>query len=109
MPYRRISLLSKTERKPKKLIRYCKVCNEKVDKIIRSKSVRRKVICSDCKKKRRPKTEIHDYEIISKIYLERKKTNIGYCKLAEKYGINKWTIYDYIKRYEKRLNSDFGV
>ena len=96
-------------RVPKILIRNCKRCGVKVDEVIRSNSIKRHIVCSSCSRPNKYDTRIHDYETISKVYLDHKKTGVGYCTLAERYGINKWTIYDYIKRYKNQLIKDFGV
>ena len=89
--------------------RYCKVCQITVD--IVSKKLNKDILCKVCKNNKKKKIskeqEIYSYELISKIYLEHINSNIGYYTLAQKYNVNKWTIYDYIKRYEKNLKKDF--
>jgi hypothetical protein len=89
--------------------RFCKVCNIQVD--VAPRRLSPIVFCSDCKKKKRKEntTEIHAYDLISQVYVEHKRTNIGYYTLAKKYGINKWTIYNYIERYKERLEKEYGV
>jgi ribosomal protein S25 len=98
-------------RVPKMRDRYCKKCEKKVD----TASIRLtlEVYCEECRKEERKergkKAQIHDYELIKKIYQEHKIDKIGYYTLAQKYGINKWSIYDYIGRYKEDLQKEFGV
>jgi len=98
-------------RVPQLINRYCKFCHIKVDTA--PNNLKKHILCQTCKsnalKQKSKKLEIHDYELIKKIYKEHKIDKIGYWTLAQEYGINKWTIYDYIKRYKSQLEKDIGV
>lgn len=91
--------------------RYCRNCNDYVDHV--SKNLNSTVFCNSCKKSKRivkaKQAEKYDYELIKQIYREHKLEKIGYYTLAQKYNINKWTIYDYIGRYKEDLEKEFGV
>jgi len=98
-------------RVPKYQDRFCKRCSVKVDTA--PSNLAKKVYCHDCKKQERKEraksAEKYDYDLIKKIYQEHKLGKVGYYTLAQKYDINKWSIYDYIGRYKKDLEKEFGV
>ncbi len=92
-------------RKPNVKDRYCRTCGVYVDTVSRRNS--KEKLCTVCKDKQQ--TYKHNYELIYQVYKEHKDTGQGYGVLAEKYTINKWTIYDYITRYKDKLKNDYGV
>jgi hypothetical protein len=98
-------------RVPKLIDRYCRSCLAKVDSA--SNRVKKHILCELCKsnaiKERAKNSEKYNYELIKKIYKEHTTDKIGYWTLAQKYSINKWTIYDYIKRYKSQLEKDFEI
>lgn len=98
-------------RTPETKNRYCKNCNDYVDTV--SRKLNSTKLCDNCKKNIRDnkakRTEKHNYDLIKQIYKEHKFNKIGFYTLAQKYGINKWTVYDYIGRYKEQLEKDFGV
>ena len=101
----------KLGRVPKTCDRFCKTCKIKVDTA--PSHLTKEIYCSSCKKaerkERAKRGEKYDYEVIKKIYQEHKIGKMGYYTLAQKYGINKWSIYDYIGRYKEDLQKEFGV
>jgi hypothetical protein len=98
-------------RTPETKDRHCRNCNVYVDNV--SKNLNSTVLCNSCKKDKRSKkakqAEKYNYNLIKQIYKEHKLEKIGYYTLAQKYNINKWTIYDYIGRYKEDLKKEFGV
>lgn len=95
-------------RSPNVRKRYCRHCNVYVDTVHISNGKLK--FCNDCKKNHKKKRKLkYDYNIISLIYKEGLNSKQGYYTIAERYGINKWSIYDYIERYKDRLEKEFGV
>jgi len=98
-------------RVPKTRDRFCRSCGIKADTA--PAHLTKEVFCQSCKtkerKERAKRDEKYDYELIKKIYQEHKIGKVGYYTLAQKYGINKWSIYDYIGRYREDLQKEFGV
>jgi hypothetical protein len=87
---------------PRHYKRLCKACNVYVDTVLKTNS--KSIYCNGCKiSERKPLTLKHEFELINTIYKEAKRTKQGYYTISKKYGINKWTIYDYIARYKDRL------
>ena len=91
--------------------RYCKKCNVYVDTVCDKN--KKSIFCNKCRSDKAKQVGAvrakYNYNIIANIYKEHKKDNIGYYTLAQKYGINKWSIYDCISRYKDQLEKDFGV
>jgi len=95
-------------RTPKFKNRYCRVCKNFVDKVPLWNGKLK--FCDGCKPLHKKERLLkYDYSIISLIYKEGVSTKQGYYSIAKKYGINKWSIYDYIERYKDRLEKEHGV
>lgn len=98
-------------RTPETKNRYCRKCNVYVDNV--SKRLNSKILCESCKKDKRnikaKEAEKYDYSVVKQIYKEHINEKTGYCTLAQRYNINKWTIYIYIDRYKEELKKEFGV
>jgi len=95
-------------RAPQHRKRYCKSCGVFID-VVSVKNGKDK-FCKSCRAEHKKNYDYkHDYKLIKQIYKEHIDTGTGYYTLAQRHGINKWSIYDYIGRYKDRLDKDFGV
>lgn len=88
----------------------CEICGARF--LVPTTNQKRKTCSEECSyelmsnKSKKNNKELYDYSLILKIYKEKKRTGKGYWSLAQKYNVNKWSIYDYIKRHKAQLEKD---
>jgi hypothetical protein len=94
--------------KPLKILQ-CEVCGESFEfpRNARENKTCSAVCATELMSRNTANQPKHTYDVIYEIYKEHKKTGTGFYTLAPKYGVNKWSVYDYMDRYKEQFEQQY--